>query len=136
MNFADRAARNEEIFRGVNEKIEQGAEQHGVTSRLPFHCECGSSSCLATIEMLPPEYERIVQERYPRRCWPALIVSSEAAAGARECPSMIRIRSSAKRTSNTVCPPRPDALGSHTQSAQAAATAASIAFPPARRTPT
>jgi len=64
MNFADRAARNEEIFRGVNEKIEQGAEQHGVTSRLPFHCECGSSSCLATIEMLPPEYERIVQERY------------------------------------------------------------------------
>jgi hypothetical protein len=64
MNFADRAARNEEIFRGVNEKIEQGAEQHGVASQLPFHCECGSTSCLAKIEMPPPEYERIVQERY------------------------------------------------------------------------
>jgi hypothetical protein len=27
MDFADRAARNEEIFRGVNEQIEAGAEQ-------------------------------------------------------------------------------------------------------------
>src|SRR5262245_3257359 len=34
--------------------------------------------------------------------------------------------------SKTVCPPRPDALGSHTHSAHAAATAASMALPPTR----
>ena len=33
MNFADRAARNEEVFRDINERIEQGAEQHGSRRR-------------------------------------------------------------------------------------------------------
>ena len=64
MDFAQRAARNEEIFRGVNERIDDGAEQHGVTAPLPFHCECGRTSCLATIELPPDEYERVAQERY------------------------------------------------------------------------
>jgi hypothetical protein len=64
MDFAERAARNEEIFRGVNERIEEGAEQHGVEAPLPFHCECGRASCVGTIEIAPPEYERVVQERY------------------------------------------------------------------------
>jgi hypothetical protein len=64
MDFADRAARNEEIFRGVNERIEEGAEQHGVEAPLPFHCECGRASCLGTIEIPPPEYERVARERY------------------------------------------------------------------------
>ena len=45
MNFAERAARNEEIFRGVNERIEEGAEKHGATGRQPFHCECGRGMC-------------------------------------------------------------------------------------------
>lgn len=64
MNFAERAARNEEIFRGVNEQIEEGAEQHHVKGPLPFHCECGQASCLETIELAPPEYERVAAERY------------------------------------------------------------------------
>jgi hypothetical protein len=64
VNFADRAARNEEIFRGVNERIEAGAEQHRVESPLPYHCECGDSACLGKIELRPAEYERIVDERY------------------------------------------------------------------------
>jgi hypothetical protein len=64
MNFARRAGRNEEIFRGVNERIEAGAEQHGVATPLPFHCECGRASCVDTIEIRPPEYERVVRERY------------------------------------------------------------------------
>ena len=38
-----------------------------------------------------------------------------------------------RRISNVDCPPRPDALGSHTDSVQAAATAASTALPPAFR---
>jgi hypothetical protein len=64
VDFAERAARNEEVFRGVNERIEQGAEQHGVSTRLPFHCECGRALCLETIEIAPQRYAAIVRERY------------------------------------------------------------------------
>jgi hypothetical protein len=64
MEFADRAARNEEIFRGINERIEEGAEQHGVETPLPFHCECGRASCLDRLELAPSVYERVVRERY------------------------------------------------------------------------
>jgi hypothetical protein len=64
MDFAERAARNEEVFRGVNQRIEEGAEQHAVSSALPFHCECGRASCLETIEILPARYAAIVRERY------------------------------------------------------------------------
>jgi hypothetical protein len=64
MEFADRAARNEEIFRGINERIEQGAEQHGVNAPLPFHCECCRAACLDRIELPPRLYERVVRERY------------------------------------------------------------------------
>ncbi len=64
MEFAERAARNEEIFRDVNEQIEKGAELHGVSSRLPFHCECARSACLEQIEIEPPVYRRAHAERY------------------------------------------------------------------------
>ena len=64
VNFADRTARNEEIFRGLNERIEQGAEQHGVEAPLRFHCECGQASCVDTIDIRPPDYERVTHERY------------------------------------------------------------------------
>ena len=64
MDFAERAARNEEIFREVNERIAEGAEQHGVTGTLPFHCECGRASCVATIEIPVGSYAVIVRERY------------------------------------------------------------------------
>jgi hypothetical protein len=64
MDFAQRAARNEEVFRSVNERIEEGAEQHGVSGALPFHCECGSATCLETIDIPPARYAAIVRERY------------------------------------------------------------------------
>jgi hypothetical protein len=64
MDFAQRAARNEEIFRSVNERIEEGAAQHGVRAALPFHCECGRSPCVETVEIRPGDYERIANERY------------------------------------------------------------------------
>jgi hypothetical protein len=64
VDFAQRATRNEEIFRGVNEQIEQGAKAHQVQTPLPFHCECGRASCLATIELDPREYERVANEPY------------------------------------------------------------------------
>jgi hypothetical protein len=64
MDFAQRAARNEEVFRSVNEQIEAGATRHGVGTPLPFHCECGRASCVETIELEPARYEKVVRERY------------------------------------------------------------------------
>jgi hypothetical protein len=64
VKLPDRAARNEEIFRGVNAKIEEGAIHHHVESRLPFHCECGRSRCVETIEMTPREWDEIASHRY------------------------------------------------------------------------
>lgn len=64
MDFPRRAARNEEVFRGVNARIEEGAEQHAVWGTLPFHCECGRASCIETIEISPDRYAAIVRERY------------------------------------------------------------------------
>jgi hypothetical protein len=64
MNFADRAAHNEEVFRDINKRIEQGAEQHGVEAPLSFHCECARASCVTAIDVPPAEYERVVNERY------------------------------------------------------------------------
>jgi hypothetical protein len=64
VNFAQRAARNEEVFRDVNERIEEGAERHRVEAPLRFHCECGRASCVETIDVRPAEYESVVRERF------------------------------------------------------------------------
>jgi len=59
VSFADRAAQNEELFRGINERIDEGAKQHGVEQSLPFHCECCDETCVEKIELPPAEYDRI-----------------------------------------------------------------------------
>jgi hypothetical protein len=59
MNFADRTAHNEEVFRTINEQIDEGAKQHGVEKSLPFHCECGTETCVEKVELPPAEYDRI-----------------------------------------------------------------------------
>ncbi len=64
MDLSNRAARNEEIFRNVNQRIEAGAERHQVRSELPFHCECGSGSCVGKLALSPGDYERVARERY------------------------------------------------------------------------
>jgi hypothetical protein len=64
MDFAERAARNEEVFRSVNERIEEGAELHGRDVALPFHCECGRASCFETIDLMPDAYERVSAHGY------------------------------------------------------------------------
>lgn len=64
MDFAARAARNEEIFRGVNEQIDEGAHLHGVTGTTAFHCECGSTSCFETVSLAPATYNRVANQRY------------------------------------------------------------------------
>jgi hypothetical protein len=62
VDFAESAARNEEIFRRVNERIEAGAERHDVATPLPFHCECADAACVEKIEMPPSEYDRIASD--------------------------------------------------------------------------
>jgi hypothetical protein len=64
MDFARRAARNEEIVRDVNRQIEEGALLHEVGSEMPFHCECGKDLCLEKIELRSRIYEPILAERY------------------------------------------------------------------------
>ena len=59
MNFAERAARNEEVFRSINERIEEAAERHGRDVPLRLHCECGHASCFETIDLMPDVYERV-----------------------------------------------------------------------------
>ncbi|HZT93089.1 MAG TPA: hypothetical protein VE985_01250 [Gaiellaceae bacterium] len=48
----------------MNERIEEGAEQHAVSGALPFHCECGRTSCVETIEIPSDRYAGIVRRRY------------------------------------------------------------------------
>jgi len=64
VDLPERAARNEEVFRDVNRLIEQGAEQYRVERRMPFHCECGNATCVATIELTPQEYEAVAAHRF------------------------------------------------------------------------
>jgi len=64
MDFAERAARNEEVFRGVNARIEEGVEMHKVTGLVPYLCECSRSACFETVALEPAVYERIAAERY------------------------------------------------------------------------
>lgn len=64
MDFAQRAARNEEIFRSVNTRIEEGVERHSVESPVPYHCECNDASCFETIHLVPSDYEQVLHERY------------------------------------------------------------------------
>jgi hypothetical protein len=64
VDFARRAARNEEIVRDVNRQIEEGAHLHEVGSEMPFHCECGKALCLEKIELRARIYEPILAERY------------------------------------------------------------------------
>jgi hypothetical protein len=59
MDFAERTGHNEEVFRTINERIDEGAKQHGVEESLPFHCECGDETCVGKIELPPSEYDRI-----------------------------------------------------------------------------
>ena len=64
MDFARRAARNEEAVREVNRQIEEGAKLHEVTSTMPIHCECARQACFDKLELDAATYERILAERY------------------------------------------------------------------------
>ena len=57
-----RAARNEALWREVNERIDEVDEAMRVLpqdSLLSFHCECGDAECTAMISLTPKEYREV-----------------------------------------------------------------------------
>jgi hypothetical protein len=63
--LALRIARNESIFRNVNEAIEQGHWPGEGETPMAFRCECGLLGCSRLIEIRGVDYERV--RAHPRR---------------------------------------------------------------------
>jgi hypothetical protein len=57
----EKGARNQSLFRDVNEKIEQltGAQAVPTTERWDFLCECANRDCTATMSLTMEEYEAV-----------------------------------------------------------------------------
>jgi len=56
----ERVARNEALFRQVNERLKELGEGFSLVSEVAdFVCECGKASCAEPIQMTLAEYERI-----------------------------------------------------------------------------
>lgn len=58
-----RAARNESLFRAVNEQIKGLTDAFAVVAgSFAIACECADTSCIETLELSPEEYEAIRAE--------------------------------------------------------------------------
>ena len=55
---SDRIARNEAMFRSVNERVEQ-VVQPGPDEEIDFLCECGDSACIETVTLTREAYEQV-----------------------------------------------------------------------------
>ena len=61
-----RAARNQALFRAVNEKMTELNEAFvGVTGAYAIACECADTGCVQTVEIAPDAYEQV--RANPRR---------------------------------------------------------------------
>jgi hypothetical protein len=60
-----RVAKNETLFREVNEAIERGRWPGEQDSPAAFRCECASLDCNGLVSLTPREYERV--RRRPRQ---------------------------------------------------------------------
>jgi hypothetical protein len=58
----ERLARNEVLFRAVNEKLEQKAISFGGIAGYQFFCECSAVDCLDKISLTILEYEAVRSE--------------------------------------------------------------------------
>lgn len=57
---AERAARNESVFRNANERIEQRLEDLSrLDGRSPFLCECEDPLCAEPVRLTAGEYETV-----------------------------------------------------------------------------
>ncbi len=52
----ERLARNQALFREVNERIEQTV---GNNSKVEFVCECSDTECIETVELRISDYEEV-----------------------------------------------------------------------------
>ena len=58
--WEQRAARNEALFREVNENIARLEERHGTTATEPAYvCECADAGCAEQIAVDPETYRRV-----------------------------------------------------------------------------
>jgi len=55
----ERRAKNESLFRDVNERIEQIATKLEVTDSTEFVCECDDLACVDRLEMGLSDYEHV-----------------------------------------------------------------------------
>jgi hypothetical protein len=61
--WEQRAARNEALFREVNENIARLEERHGTTTTAPAYvCECANAGCAEQIMIDPETYRRVRAE--------------------------------------------------------------------------
>ena len=65
MSAPERLAHNEEVFRGINERIEAGTWVTSVDQRIAFACECAALGCNVLVELTVAEYEAV--RAHPRR---------------------------------------------------------------------
>ena len=58
--WEQRAARNEALFREVNENIARLEDPHGATSTVPVYiCECANADCTVQLAIDPETYRRV-----------------------------------------------------------------------------
>lgn len=56
----ERLARNETLFRSVNENIEEAATSNGIDAHVfEFFCECSNTDCTLLLPMAVAEYEQV-----------------------------------------------------------------------------
>lgn len=61
--WEQRAARNEALFREVNENIARLEERHGTTATAPvFLCECANAACTEQISVDTETYRRVREQ--------------------------------------------------------------------------
>ena len=56
-----RLARNQALFRSVNERVEKVSEQYATQAPLGFVCECAIADCGRHVSLTREEYEAIRQ---------------------------------------------------------------------------
>ena len=59
MSREERIARNEALFREVNERIQDVNEELSGALEADFLCECGDAECTEPISLTPREYEEV-----------------------------------------------------------------------------
>ena len=61
--WEQRAARNEALFREVNENIARLEDRHGTTATEPVYvCECANAGCAEQVAIDPETYRRVRAE--------------------------------------------------------------------------